>query len=138
MHPAPFTSPLCVDPIQGLQPTRQVSSRRFDKQVVVVGHKAIGMRDPTVPSNQHHLRISRNRVRSLSFKKMSSRTFPRLVIWQTAPSYSSRKGMTPSPHDFTSFLLVFFEQVALWLSQSGHAPLLERYPRVYPALLPTA
>jgi hypothetical protein len=43
--------PLCVDSIEELHPTRQTGSRRFDEQVVVIGHQAVGITDPTIPGD---------------------------------------------------------------------------------------
>ena len=42
---------LCVNPIEKLHPTLQISPRCFYEQVVVIAHQAVRMTDPTVPRN---------------------------------------------------------------------------------------
>ena len=56
----------------------QVSIGSFNDQVIVIVHQAIGMTDP-VKTLVDCARVSRNKVRSLSFLKIALRSFPRAV-----------------------------------------------------------
>ena len=43
--------PLGVDAVELLHATREIGLRRLDKEMVVIGHQAVGMTDPAKPLN---------------------------------------------------------------------------------------
>jgi len=60
---------LCIHTIQVAHATREIRIRRFDQQVIVIAHKAIGMADPSEALNDIPT-TSRNKALSSSERKM--------------------------------------------------------------------
>ncbi len=91
---------LGVDTVELSHALGQIGVGRFDQQMIMIRHQAIGMTDPVetfAGSAQDVQKRDAVVVSSALPRKVSRRSFPRAVMWYSAPENSSRKGLAMSP-----------------------------------------